>query len=235
MRRIMPGLYTFGGLPPGRVYLITEGDGLTLIDTSLGFAAGAILRQIRKLGYAPDALRRILITHAHPDHIGALPALVQASGAEVWASRLERPVIEGAIPVMRPPAEQLRGAARLMSGGGPMLFPRVPVARTLRDGEVLAEVFDGLQVVATPGHTAGHLSFWHPQRRVVITGDVMMHLPTRLILPFAAFTYDMAEDIRSVGRIARLEPQIACFGHGLPMLAATAKRLGDFAQRVGAM
>lgn len=225
----------FGGLPPGRVYLITEGDGLTLIDTSLSFAAGPILRQIRKLGYAPEAVRRILITHAHPDHIGALPALVHATGAEVWASRLERPVIEGAIPMMRPPAQDLRGLARLMAGGSPSLFPHVPVARMLRDGEVLDEVFGGLQVIATPGHAPGHLSFWHPERRALIVGDVMVHLPTRLMLPPAAFTYDMAENIRSIGRVARLEPHIACFGHGEPLLASTVKRIGDFAQRVGAL
>jgi glyoxylase-like metal-dependent hydrolase (beta-lactamase superfamily II) len=116
-----------------------------------------------------------------------------------------------------------------------MSFPRVPVARELRDSEVLPEVFDGLQVIATPGHAPGHLSFWHPERRLIILGDVMMHMPTRLTLPFAAFTYDMAENIRSIRRVARLEPTIACFGHGTPMVISTAKRIDDFAQRVGAL
>ncbi|MBX0330291.1 MBL fold metallo-hydrolase [Oscillochloris sp. ZM17-4] len=234
MRRIVPGLYSLTGLTVGRVYLITEGDGLTLIDASLPFAAGQILGQIRKLGFAATDVRRILITHAHPDHVGALPALVEATGAEVWASRLERPVIEGAIPIMRS-TDQLRGVAQLMAAGEPMRFPRVPVARELRDGEALPEVFDGLQVIATPGHAPGHLSFWHPGRRLVILGDVIMHLPTRLLLPVAAFTYDMAENIRSVGRVARLEPNIVCFGHGAPLTASATKRIGDFAQRVGAI
>jgi glyoxylase-like metal-dependent hydrolase (beta-lactamase superfamily II) len=235
MRRIVPGLYMLRGLPPGRVYLITEGDGLTLIDTSLSLATGSILKQIRKLGYKSESVRRILITHAHPDHIGALPALVQATGAEVWSSRLDRPVIEGAIPMMLPSAQELRGVDRLIANSSPSLFPYVPVARMLRDGEVLDEVFGGLQAIATPGHTPGHLSFWHPERGILIAGDVMIHVPTRLILPPAAFTYNMAENIRSIGRVARLEPRIACFGHGSPLLATTAKRIGDFAQRVGAL
>jgi glyoxylase-like metal-dependent hydrolase (beta-lactamase superfamily II) len=235
MRRIVPGLYTFSGLMVGRVYLITEGDGLTLIDASLPFAAGQILSQIGGLGFAATDVRRILITHAHPDHVGALPALVEATGAEVWASRLERPVIEGAIPMMRPPTENLRGIDRLMSGGAPMQFPRVPVARELRDSEVLAEVFDGLQVIATPGHAPGHLSFWHPERRLIILGDVIMHVPLSMRLPIAAFTYDMAENIRSIGRVARLEPHIVCFGHGNPLVVDAARRIGEFAQKVGAM
>jgi glyoxylase-like metal-dependent hydrolase (beta-lactamase superfamily II) len=233
MRRIVPDLYTFTGLPVGRVYLITEGDGLTLIDASVSIAAGSILRQIGKLGFAASDVRRILITHAHPDHVGALPALVAATGAEVWASRLERPVIEGAIPIPLPPAASLRGLSSLMRPGQTFL-PRVPVARELRDSETLSEVFGGLQVIATPGHAPGHLAFWSPERRLIIMGDVIMNFPIRMRLPIAAFTYDMAENIRSLGRVARLEPQIACFGHGRPMTASTTERIGAFARGVGA-
>jgi glyoxylase-like metal-dependent hydrolase (beta-lactamase superfamily II) len=234
MRRIVPDLYTFTGLPVGRVYLITEGDGLTLIDASVSIAAGSILRQIGKLGFAPSDVRRILITHAHPDHVGALPALVQATGAEVWASRLERPVIEGAIPMPLPPAGSVRGLAGLIRPG-PTFYPHVPVARELRDSETLDEVFGGLQVIAMPGHAPGHLAFWHPERRVMIMGDVIMRLPTGMRLPFAAFTYDMAENIRSLGRVARLEPHIACFGHGRPLMVNTAQRIKAFAQKAGAL
>ncbi|MEI8306098.1 MAG: MBL fold metallo-hydrolase [Chloroflexales bacterium] len=234
MRRIVPGLYTFTGLPVGRVYLISEGDGLTLIDASVSIAAGSILRQIHKLGFAPGDVRRILITHAHPDHVGALSALVEATGAEVWSSRLERPVIEGTIPVPLPPADSLRGLARLMRPGAATFFPHVAVARELRDGEMLPEVFGGLQVITTPGHAPGHLAFWHPERRVVMMGDVVMNFPTGMRLPVAAFTYDMAENIRSLGRVVRLAPLIACFGHGKPMMVGTTERIGAFAQKVGA-
>jgi glyoxylase-like metal-dependent hydrolase (beta-lactamase superfamily II) len=234
MRRIVPGLYTFTGLPVGRVYLITEGDGLTLIDTSVSIAAGSILRQIGKLGFSPGDVRRILITHAHPDHVGALPALVEATGAEVWSSRLERPVIEGAIPVPLPPAERLRGLSRLLRPGRTS-FPRVPVARELRDSEVLTEIFGGLQVIATPGHAPGHLSYWHAERRLIIMGDVIMRIPLMMRLPIAAFTCDMAENIRSIARVAHLEPHIACFGHGNPLMIDAARRIRAFARRVRAL
>jgi glyoxylase-like metal-dependent hydrolase (beta-lactamase superfamily II) len=203
------------------------------VDAGLSIAAGPILRQIRQLGFEPGDVRRILISHAHPDHVGALPALVRETGAEVWSSRLERPVIEGAVPVPLPPPGSVPGLAGLVRLGR-TFFPRVPVARELRDSEVLPEVFGGLQVLATPGHAPGHLSFWHPERRLIILGDVMMNIPLRLRLPVPFSTCDMAENIRSIGRVARLEPQIACFGHGNPLVIDTAQKLGDFARKVGA-
>jgi glyoxylase-like metal-dependent hydrolase (beta-lactamase superfamily II) len=234
MRRIVPNLYMLSDQLIGRVYLISEGDGLTLVDTSIAPAAGAILRQIRALDFEPTAVKRILITHAHPDHIGALPALVAATGAEVWASRLERPVIEGTIPVPMPPRAALRGLSRLMPQR-PTFFPSVRVARELADGEMLPEVLGGLQVVATPGHAPGHISFWEPEQQLLILGDVLVRFPTGLRLPFAAFTVDMAMNIRSLGRVAALEPKIVCFGHGNPLLVDTADEIRHVARRYGAL
>lgn len=234
MRRIVPGLYTFEHLPVGRVYLLTEGDGLTLIDTSVGYAAKSILAQIQKMGFAPTELRRILVTHAHFDHIGGLPALVKATGAAVWAAPLERPVVEGTLPTPLPPAGSVPGLVGLIRLK-PVLFPHIAVARELSDGEILDEVFGGLQVLSTPGHTPGHISFWHPERRVLITGDVMMNLPTGLSLPFAAATYAMGTNIQSIAKLTALEPPIACFGHGPPMFVETARRIAAFARTVGAI
>ncbi|MBI4771515.1 MAG: MBL fold metallo-hydrolase, partial [Chloroflexi bacterium] len=223
MKQIVPGLFTFTGLMVGRVYLIEDPDGLTLVDASIPPAATKVLRQLATAGRRPDEVKRILITHAHPDHVGALPALQQATGAQVIASAADRPVVEGKASAPLPPREALSGVARLVRPADAPL-PGTPVDREVQDGEVLAGVMGGLTALATPGHTPGHLAFWQPERRILLCGDVLMRLPW-LRLPFAVFTTDMAENVRSIRRVAELEPSLVCFGHGQPLTHNTAQAL----------
>jgi hypothetical protein len=103
-----------------------------------------------------------LITHAHSDHIEGLPRLKEASGAEVICSAVERPYLEGKIPIPRPPREKMSGLAYWMFGK-PALWRGVPADRELNGGEILPEVMGGLHVLATPGHAPGHLTFWQPE------------------------------------------------------------------------
>jgi glyoxylase-like metal-dependent hydrolase (beta-lactamase superfamily II) len=92
---------------------------------------------------------------------------------------------------------------------------------------------DGLQVVFTPGHASGHLAFWQPEKKVLFCGDTIFRIPVNMRLPFAMLTVDMAENIRSIGRLATLNPDIICFGHGKPLMENTADLLRQFAQKVG--
>ncbi len=231
MKQIIPRLYRFTGLLVGRVYGIEDPDGLTLIDTGLELAADRILQQLHAAGRPPQAVKRILITHAHPDHVGGLPTLQAATGAQVIASAGERPVIEGKIPVPRPAPDQLSGLNRLLRVP-PTTFKPTPVDRVVADGEVLAEVMSGLQVLATPGHAPGHLAFWQPQARILFCGDVMMHV-AGLRLPIAIATVDMTEDKRSIRALARRKPRLICFGHGVPLGRNAADTLQAFADRQG--
>jgi glyoxylase-like metal-dependent hydrolase (beta-lactamase superfamily II) len=207
MKELIPGFYNVTGLTVGRVYVIVGPDGLTVIDASMPGSAKKIARQIEALGYKVADVKHILITHAHNDHIGGLPELKKLTSAEVIAHEVEKPIVEG----------------------------EVPVDRTVTDGEVLGEVMGGLQVVFTPGHSYGHIAFWQPDKRLLITGDAMMNFLGRLSLPFAAFTPDMDEAKRSIKRLAELDVEVACFGHGPPIMANAAPAIRQFAERVGAV
>ncbi len=231
MKQIIPGLYTFTGLIMGRVYLIEDPDGLTLIDTGIGNAVPKILRQLQAAGRTARDVKRILITHAHPDHIGGLPALHAATGAQVITSAGERSVIEGEIPIQGPPRDRQSALMKLMPRPSPLSTP-TPVDQVVGDGAMLKEVMGGLQVIATPGHAPDHISFWQPQQRILFCGDVLMRLGG-LRLPPAAFTVDMAEDKRSIRRLAALRPRLVCFGHGLPLGRNAADTVQAFADRQG--
>jgi glyoxylase-like metal-dependent hydrolase (beta-lactamase superfamily II) len=224
MQQIIPGLHTFTGLMAGRAYVLEDEDGLTLIDTSITSAGPKILQQLAVAGHQPAAVKRILITHAHPDHVGSLPFLQEKTGAQVLSSALEAEVIEGKTAVPRrannprPPRTQ---------------YPGSPVDQILADGDVLEAVMGGLHTVFTPGHAPGHLAFWQPEKKVLFCGDAIFRIPFNMRLPFALLTVDMAENIRSIGRLAGLNPNILCFGHGKPLRENTAELLHQFAQRVG--
>jgi glyoxylase-like metal-dependent hydrolase (beta-lactamase superfamily II) len=217
MNRIMDGVFRVTGTLLGRVYVLVNDDGLTVIDAGLRLAAAQVIRQVQAQGYSPGDIRRILVTHAHPDHVGGLPALKAATGAAVYASAVEQPLVEGKAPILRSGGR----ASKAMRG--------TPVDHTLEDGETIPGT-GGLAAVLTPGHTPGHLCYWDAARKLVFCGDVMMHL-VGLTLPFAAFTPNMAENIRSIARVAALEPEIVCFGHGPELARDAAEAIRRFAAR----
>jgi glyoxylase-like metal-dependent hydrolase (beta-lactamase superfamily II) len=229
MQQIIPQVYRLSGLVVGNVYLIEDPDGLTLIDASIPPSGKKIIDQIVGLGRKPADVKRILITHGHPDHIGSLPELKERTGAQVICSELERPVIEGKAPIARIPAENRTGLARVFVPPETIL-PGTPVDRVVKDGELI-DVMGGLQVVATSGHAPGHLSFWEPAVRILFCGDVIFHLPF-MGLPFSFFTVDMEENKRSIQRLAQFDVETLCFGHGSPIKRNAAQRLRSFAEKV---
>ena len=77
-------------LGPVNAFLLRDGRALTLIDTGPAGSVPAVLSAVRDLGHAPGDLEHILLTHAHPDHIGSAAALVRATGARTWMHELHR-------------------------------------------------------------------------------------------------------------------------------------------------
>ena len=78
-------------------------------------------------------------------------------------------------------------------------------------------ILGGIKVLHMPGHTPGNISLLLPKERLVIAGDVLAHR-FGLRLPSKAFTVDISKEIRSIKRLASLDFDIICFGHGSPIL-----------------
>lgn len=214
MREVIPGVYQ---LPNGFVnlYLILEPDSATLIDTGLQKSGAAlVLSALEQLGRKPSDLKRMLITHADPDHIGSVAALKTASGAAVMIGRGDAPAMARGVAA-RPPNSAL---VRLMFS---LMLPKsVPVQIAdvqLEDGAVIPEVLGGLQVIATPGHTAGHVAFYGPRDRILFAGDSMTVGGGKLRWSNGPFTLDYRQGFASVRRLEALHPTTVCCGHGHPV------------------
>jgi glyoxylase-like metal-dependent hydrolase (beta-lactamase superfamily II) len=188
-------------------FLVQEDDGLTLIDTAIGGSAKPILAQAEKLG-AP--IVRILLTHAHSDHIGSLDALAaKLPEAEVMIS--SRDAILLAKDKTLQPGEEGK-----LRGGYP--GAKTKPTRTIEGGESVGS----LDVIATPGHTPGHLAFMDRRDGTVYCGDVFSTLfgvytcarPNPLFpLPFLA-TWDRKLALESALELRTREPTAIAPGHG---------------------
>lgn len=226
MQEVAPGVYTFAGLQVGRVYLLSEGEGLTLIDAGIGSSGKKIMAQLQAHGRDLTHVKRILITHAHPDHVGSVPELVKATGAQLIVPEGERAVIDGEIPVPR---------ASTFIKPPRTIYKDMKADQTVTDQQILANVFGGLQAISTPGHSPGHMVYWQPEKRVLFCGDVIFNAPRKTRLPYKMLTVDMAENIRSIAKLAALEPEVICFGHGEPVTQNASQLLYAFAKKVGAI
>ena len=155
-----------------------------------------------------------VLTHAHPDHQGASAALCRELDIPLWCGAYDRAAAERATFTSgrRGLGHRLFHVAERLGG------PGHPVARTLCEGDVVA----GFEVIATPGHTPGHISLWRASDGVVILGDVASHrnplsLSAGLREPSRLVTLDPERNRRSILEIADLRPRLVCFGHGPPL------------------
>jgi glyoxylase-like metal-dependent hydrolase (beta-lactamase superfamily II) len=211
---VVPGVHLIAGL--SQVYVYREAERLTLIDTGLFGAASRVLEEIESLGRKPEDLRQIIVTHSHADHTGALAQLVERTGAQVLAHALDAPVIRGDTPEP-PPVFESDTERELGERVIPLVpkAPPAPVDRELQDGDEI-DLDSGARVVHVPGHTAGSIAVYLPKRRMLFSGDAgERDLEDNVIV--GVFNVDGAQARDSFRKMAALDFEIACFGHGRPM------------------
>lgn len=203
-------------------YLILDPDGLTIIDTGLPFSDKQILKYLASLGRSARDLRRILITHADLDHYGCLAALAQASRARVYAGRLEAEAMargQSSRPVDRTVGRFQRFVIDLM--GSFLKYTPYRVDEIISDGQVLP-VLGGLQVIETPGHSPGHLSYHASSVGILFCGDSMRSDGKKgLRGSRSRNNWDQSLAAASAQKQAALGAQIICPGHG-PVVRAAA-------------
>lgn len=172
--RIIDNIY-YVGTEDLASYLITTRAGHILLDTGVEANAGVIAGGIRRLGFELKAVRMILTTQAHFDHVGAHARLARLTGAQVIAAAEDRVVLEG-------------GGRGDYHFGPRYHFPRVKVDREVRDGDVISLGGKTLTARITPGHTKGTTTWTMPvwdrngrMRHVVFLGSTAVNEGVRLV------------------------------------------------------
>jgi glyoxylase-like metal-dependent hydrolase (beta-lactamase superfamily II) len=213
---LAPGVFripTIGSWGTNSFAFVDDDGSVTLVDTGLKSAPPRIVAGLKAIGKHPSDVQRIVLTHAHPDHAGGAAEMAGKSGAPVAVHEDDAGFVEKGIG---PPADTPSLAGRLFArlpGGG---FPAVAVAERLTDGQVL-DAAGGLRVVATPGHTPGHISLLHERTAILITGDAIFNVLGMRYPPRPLCT-DFRLTRRTAHVLGDLEYEAAAFTHGPEIL-----------------
>jgi glyoxylase-like metal-dependent hydrolase (beta-lactamase superfamily II) len=214
--RISPNAHQLTRLGLVNCYLIQETDGFTLIDTMISGSAPQIIAAARALNAGP--IRRLLLTHAHADHIGSLDALATSIADPLAIAISQRE----SLMLPKPPLQNLNPLpGEHGKAGMKMNFPgaKTPTSHLLNEGEL----FGSLRCLSTPGHTPGHFSYVDERDGTLYAGDALVtvggapHVPGfgPWYFPFPKFaTWDRPTSVTSIRNlltipIARIAP-----GHG---------------------
>lgn len=201
--RLADGVWRIPTAPANMInsFAVSDPDGgVTVVDAGLKnrMARTRLVAGLREIGAAPEDVRRVVITHAHPDHTGGLAGLLALTrGAGVLAHERE--------------AVYLRdGRSPRTSRGRTRTFPKVVVTSEFQHDTLLP---GGLRAVHTPGHSPGHTALLHEASGVLITGDAVMNLRGVRYAP-AFLCTDPDRNRSSADGLADLEFEVAAFAHG---------------------
>ena len=194
--------------------LIKDGNHLVLIDTSYPAQAENLIKLINDTGNSIEQLTEIVLTHQDIDHVGCVPELLKfAPKAKVIAYIEEVPYIDGSkLPIkvsdMMDNYDNLNEEQKAFLEKRKSDFEKIniTVTQSLEDGEVLP-ICGGIEVVTTPGHTPGNVSFFLHKDKIIIAGDAANIEEDKLIGPNPVFTRDMIVGQESFEKLKMIDAQ----------------------------
>ena len=210
-------------------YAFVDDDGsVTLVDCGFKRAPAKIVSALAAIGKHPHDVQRIVLTHAHFDHSGGASTMVDetgVNGVDVHADDAGY-VRTGT----RVPGDTASTSGRIFARAPWGDFRATPVAQELVDGQTL-DVAGGLRVIHTPGHTPGHISLLHPGSGVLITGDSIFNMNSRMSWPTKVFCTSFRQNVETAHVLGELDYSLAAFTHGPEIRDNAREQVRGFLQR----
>jgi len=209
-------------LPGTNVYLVADGDELTLVDAGFPWTSGAVARAIEQVG-GRGAVDRVLLTHVDVDHVGGL-GRIDGLDAPVYVGTADAPYLLGE---EKPPWTNRKGAVQRATEWC-RRAPDLPV-REVADGDRVGS----FTAYHTPGHTPGHTAFVSEDLSVGLVGDLVSGSGDAFELPPWYFAYDGDRARASLVDFADRAPdfEVVCQGHGTPAVTDGSGRVRAAATR----
>jgi glyoxylase-like metal-dependent hydrolase (beta-lactamase superfamily II) len=220
--KIRPGLWQLIFYLPVQVncWLIQDKEGLTMIDAAQPWNAPDIIKIVKAIGIP---LRKIIITHAHPDHAGAAAHLAAELGTKVFVHELDVPFMTGQGFMHQ---EQGFWLTRSVLGVGHKLGILTPPAVDSVEAVCDREVVGDLQIIHSPGHTPGSVSIWWDEQRALFCGDNIVYSFRSLRIGSPWFTLDLNRQRESIRKYVELKPNLLLSGHGSAFYGDVAGAIG---------
>jgi glyoxylase-like metal-dependent hydrolase (beta-lactamase superfamily II) len=199
------------------VFLIKTNDGLVLVDAAWPNKADAVLEGVRRTGNDSAEIKHLLLTHGHVDHAGSAAEISRRTGAKVYVNTADLTLTAkgeaGYDGITVTPGIIPRLVYRFVIRPGGTKYESFSIDKTIGDREILPFAND-IEVIHTPGHCAGHVSFFLPQDRILIAGDICSNV---MGLSYATINEDRDLARESILKVANFPFEQAVFGHGKPL------------------
>ena len=205
------------------LFLYNPADRAVLFEGGVGAMGPLVLEQMDKRGLAGNKVAQIVVTHAHPDHVMAVPLLRETfTGAKVLASKTasrtlgsDKAVsffckIDGAL------TQALTKAGRITKAHHPkpLAEKRIAIDRTLKDGDTIS-AGDGaaFTVLETPGHSECSLSFHEPSRGILLISDVSGYYMPEHKTWWPNYFTEYGTYLESMMVLSELDAEVLCLSH----------------------
>ncbi len=225
---IIPHVYQIA-LRGVNIILIAEEE-LTLIDTGFRGSARHIVNFIRRLGRSPEEISLIILTHNHLDHAGGLAELKRFTPAKVVLHKADISADENQLPYPKVITKLLHIPPFSLSR--PLVYVQPSEVDIQVEGGEVFSPLGGLQVIHTPGHTRGSISLFSPKKRLLMVGDALNKRHKEMRLPPKMVSTDLSQAVDSVRRIAQLDFDTLCFGHGRPITKDASAKVQELIRKM---